>query len=295
MIHLGLNDSQNPQFSCAVLCISFMEVVSCILPSWSCQFIKLYLLLPKSLQALLHLFGDCAHHPAGLVIIVPLALLCVFTILIFPILPIVGNCNIAQIVSNSNHHRRKCFFGIFGRQSHIFSCLSIFLLIPNHCLCVLNSLCRPSGFSLNIILNPFLFLFVASEECFSWSLSHKLLIGSHTAQCPKGSDSFCFETALAFICLMTLLGQPLYWCALFARRNWRKDLFWSIDHCSLRWLCCWAKCWMLQVMEASCIFYVKVGTFTHLEQSKIFVMTVNKMGIVKLTVQHDLIVSISFM
>jgi len=48
-------------------------------------------------------------------------------------------------------------------------------------------------------------------------------------------------------------------------------------------------------MEASCVFYVKVGTFTHLEQSTISLLTVNKLEIVKLTVQHDLIVSISFM
>jgi hypothetical protein len=54
---------------------------------------------------------------------------------------------------------------------------------------------------------------------------------------------------------------------------------------------------MLQVMdnmEASCVFYVKVGTFTHPEQSKISHLTVNKSGIVKLTVQHDLIVRVSF-
>jgi hypothetical protein len=48
-------------------------------------------------------------------------------------------------------------------------------------------------------------------------------------------------------------------------------------------------------MEASCIFYVKVGTFTHLEQSKIFHLTDKKSGIVKQTVQHDLIVSVIFM
>jgi len=36
-------------------------------------------------------------------------------------------------------------------------------------------------------------------------------------------------------------------------------------------------------MEASFVFYVKVGTFTNLEQSKNAVLTVNKMGIVKLT------------
>jgi len=55
---------------------------------------------------------------------------------------------------------------------------------------------------------------------------------------------------------------------------------------------------MLQVMdnmEASGIFYVKVGMFTHLEQSKTSLLTVNKSGIDKLSVQHDLIGSISFM
>jgi hypothetical protein len=55
---------------------------------------------------------------------------------------------------------------------------------------------------------------------------------------------------------------------------------------------------MLQVMdnmEASLVFYVKVGMFTHLEQSKISRFTVNKSGIVTLTVQHDMIVSIIVM
>jgi len=55
---------------------------------------------------------------------------------------------------------------------------------------------------------------------------------------------------------------------------------------------------MLQVMdnmEARCVFYVKVGTFTHLEQSKISLLTANKSGIVTLTVQHDMIVNIIFM
>jgi len=55
---------------------------------------------------------------------------------------------------------------------------------------------------------------------------------------------------------------------------------------------------MLQVMdnmEASCVFYVKVGTFTHREQNKISLLTVNKSGIVTLTVQHDMIVRVIFM
>jgi hypothetical protein len=48
-------------------------------------------------------------------------------------------------------------------------------------------------------------------------------------------------------------------------------------------------------MEVSCVFYVKVSTFTHLEQSKIGLLTVNKSGIITLTVQHDMIGSVSFM
>jgi len=48
-------------------------------------------------------------------------------------------------------------------------------------------------------------------------------------------------------------------------------------------------------MEVSCVFYVKVSTFTHLEQSKIGLLTVNKSGIMTLIVKHDMIVSISFM
>ena len=55
---------------------------------------------------------------------------------------------------------------------------------------------------------------------------------------------------------------------------------------------------MLQVMDnmkASCDFYVKVGMFTHLEQSKISLLTVNKSGIVTVTIQHDMIVGVMFM
>jgi hypothetical protein len=55
---------------------------------------------------------------------------------------------------------------------------------------------------------------------------------------------------------------------------------------------------MLQVMddmEVICVFYVKVSTFTHLKQSKIALLTVNRSGIVTLTIQHDMIVSVSSM
>ena len=47
-------------------------------------------------------------------------------------------------------------------------------------------------------------------------------------------------------------------------------------------------------MEASCVFYVKVSKFTHLAQSKTTLLTVNQSAMVRLNVQHDLIVSINF-
>jgi len=47
-------------------------------------------------------------------------------------------------------------------------------------------------------------------------------------------------------------------------------------------------------IDARCIFCVKVGMFIHLEQSKICYLTVNKLGILMLTIQHDLIISVCF-
>jgi len=48
-------------------------------------------------------------------------------------------------------------------------------------------------------------------------------------------------------------------------------------------------------MEASCIIYVKVGTFDQLEQSKICILTVTTLGIAMLTIQHELIFIVCFM
>jgi hypothetical protein len=48
-------------------------------------------------------------------------------------------------------------------------------------------------------------------------------------------------------------------------------------------------------MEASCVMYVKVGKLNHLERNQMWLVTVNKAGIVRLTIQHDMIVSVGFM
>jgi len=298
LICMRFNDCRNRQFRCALHRRSNEEVIGCVLPSQLCEFIKLHLLLPIPLDALLYCCGDCAHHPARFVIFAQLAPLCVFIILIFPILPIVRTYKITQTVSDCTNHRLKCLFVCLVHQSCDVSFFHTFMLLLNHCLCISNLVSCPGGFSLNIILHPFLFLFIAWEVRFSLFLDLKLPFGLQGAQYPKGLDSFSFQTVLAFIRLIMSLGWPLCRFAIFAYWMWRNDLFRSIDHCNLHWLCCWVRCWMLQemdTMEASCVFHVKVGTFTHLEQSKINLLTVNKLGIVRLTLQHDLIVSVSFM
>jgi hypothetical protein len=86
--------------------------------------------------------------------------------------------------------------------------------------------------------------------------------------------------------------------AVFARQKWWKVLVWSINHCILCWRYCWARCWMLQDMDhmdASCIFYDKVGRVDQLEQSKICILAVTSFGIVMLTIHYDLMVSMWFM
>jgi hypothetical protein len=82
----------------------------------------------------------------------------------------------------------------------------IVLLLLNHFLCVFNSLSCPSGLSLNLIVNAFLFLFIAQEVRLSSFLHRKLPFRYQDMQCPKGSESLCIEAELALIRLMTSLG-----------------------------------------------------------------------------------------
>jgi len=298
ILWLWLNDGQNPHFGCAILLIYFPKVVDGILPSQLCQFIKLHLLLPRSLHPLLYRFGDCAHRPAELVIFAQHALLSLFIILISPILPIVRNCEITHTVSNSKHHLLKSHFRLSGHQSCDLSMIQIFLLVLNCCLCIFNSLSCPSSCSLNIILNPFAFLFIPYKMHFSSFVCCKLVFGSQVTQCLEGSNSFCLQVALALIRLMTSLGRVLFPFAISTHRKWWHILFRIIVHFSLPWFCCWEKRWMLQDMdntEASFVFYVKVGMFNPLEYSKTSLLTDNESGIVRLTEQRELKVSVSFM
>jgi hypothetical protein len=48
-------------------------------------------------------------------------------------------------------------------------------------------------------------------------------------------------------------------------------------------------------MEARFLSYVEVSTFNQFEQSKIFMLTLTKVGIVMLTIQHDSIFSVCLM
>jgi len=48
-------------------------------------------------------------------------------------------------------------------------------------------------------------------------------------------------------------------------------------------------------MVASCVFYIKVGMYNQLEQTKVCVLTVTKIGIVRQIVKHDTICVLTFM
>jgi len=251
----------------------------------------------KPLHALLYHVGVRAYHPAGFIIFAQLALLCLFIILIFRILPIVRTCKITQTVSDCNHHLLNCLFGLSVRQSGVFSCLYMFLGLLNHCLCVFNLHSCTSGFSQHDpqSISPSrhclrcAFLVVSRPEASFWNAKCAMPQGIRLCLRPSRS---CLHS------LVDVVGWTVLSICHICPPQVLKVLCRSFAHCSLHWLCCWVRCWMLEDMdnmEASCFFYVKVGTFTYLEQSKISLLTVNTLGIVRLTVQHDLIVSLSIM
>jgi len=176
IIRLGCRVCRNPKRGCAALLISFMDVADCVLPSRLCQFVKFHQLLPISLHVLWYWIGDCAHHPAGIVIFAQLALVCLFIILILPILPIVETYKITPTATDSNHHLLRCLVGHCRCQSRVFSFRCIFLLLLNRCLFVFNSLSCPSSFSRNLIVIPFFCLLITLEVYLSTSLGCKLLL-----------------------------------------------------------------------------------------------------------------------
>ena len=276
--YLQLKDGQHQPFGLDVLLLSFTEGTGYLLPSSRGQFLKLNLHLTKPHHVLLHRFGDCAHHSAGFIIFAQLALLYLFIILIFLILCIVRTSKITWTVSHSHHHLLIGHLWLSVHQSGIFRFPYIILLLLNRCLCIFNSLSCPCGLSINIILDSFYLLFNADDVHFQSFLGRKCLFGSQAVQCPKYSDSLYFLAPLGFVCLMTLLGNTICSFTILACQKRRKVRFQNIDQGSLDILCGWGRCWILQDMgnmEASCVFYVMVGTFTPHEQSKISLLTFN--------------------
>ena len=167
----------------------FTEVVCCVPPSWLGQFVNFHLLLLKPLHAMLNSFIYCAHHPAGFVIFAQLSLLCLFIILFFPILSLIGKYNMAQTVSDSNHYLAKRLFELSGHQFSVFRCLHNFLLLSNHYLCGFNSLVCPSGLCLHIILDRFLSLSLL-KKCTSCGFSAAASFWIASCAMPQGLKLF---------------------------------------------------------------------------------------------------------
>jgi hypothetical protein len=112
-----------------------------------------------------------------LIIFTQLAELCSFFIIVvdFHRLLIVGTYKIEQTVSDSIQPLVKPALGLSGCRPRGFTGRNIFQLLRNRYLCVLNSLSCHSGFSLHIMLKPFLFLFIAQKEHFLSSFRGNLL------------------------------------------------------------------------------------------------------------------------
>jgi len=144
-------------------CKSLTKVVGRVPSSWLRQFVMSQLLPLNALHIALYSFEDCAHHPARFLIFPQLAKLCIFfiSISVFPIMYIIGTWKIPQTVSDSIQYFLKGFFRLCGCRLCPFNISHIFLLLYNHCLCVLNSLACHCSRTMYIILNPFLLLLVA--------------------------------------------------------------------------------------------------------------------------------------
>jgi len=83
-------------------------------------------------------------------------------------------CMIAQTLYDSIQHLIKCCFRRSGCRPRTFSSSHTVQLLHNRCLCILNSLSCHSGLSPHIILDPFLFLFIAQNVRFPSLLHWKL-------------------------------------------------------------------------------------------------------------------------
>ena len=146
---------------------------------------------PNALHAVLYCFGDCAHLPARFIIFEPLAELCISSIinLVFPILLIFGTFKITQTVSDSIQPLLRCCVRLCGCWLCLFNIPHMVLLVQNHCLWVSNSISFHRGLCINIMLDPFLFLFIAYQVCFPSFLCRKHLFSSSAAQSSQRLDS----------------------------------------------------------------------------------------------------------
>jgi len=164
IIRLWCTNCRNTEFDRAILLMSFAEVVAHRTLFRISQSVQLHHVLPKPLHALLYHIGDGAHHPVGFLVIAQLAKLCIFIVVIFPILLNVRPCKLAQTVSDSNNHLMKLGFRGYGCQSLIVTYPQIVLLWLNRCFCSFNTLSCHSGFSFNIILESLHSVFMTGSN-----------------------------------------------------------------------------------------------------------------------------------
>jgi len=174
----------------------------------------------------------------------------------------------------------------------------IFLLLLNRCPWIFNFLPYYSSFSFHTMLDLFLLLIDASKVSFLAFIHWMVLCRSQAAQCTKYSGPIVPRSHSCHHSLDAVVGWNVF-CGfdIFTCRDWWMDRCRRIDRCILYCLCCWVRCWTLQdmdPMEASCVGFVRVGTFDQVEERIISVLTTTTLGILMLTITHDLIFIVCF-
>jgi len=110
-----------------------------------------------------------------------------------PIIHIIDTPKIVQIVFDVIQHLSKCFFGLSGCQSCLFSICHIFLQMPKRCLCVFNLVSCWSSFSIHIILKLFIYLFFISMWVFRLISAIHVVLDCKLCNAPKARTLSAFK------------------------------------------------------------------------------------------------------
>jgi len=230
---VGLHNCWNIEFSPPVLYISLTAVVGLVPTSPLRQIVNPYVLLLKTLHAMLYHFGTCAHCPASSVnIALLLRQHCIILImLVLPILNIIRTCKIAQTVSDSIQCHLRYGVRLSGSCWRVLKICHIFLLMRNFCFIILNSLSCHCGISLHIIHNPFLWLSVAFTVGFPSFLHQELHWDGQVPNAATLGPAVTTSYDCHYILDVDVMGNVSSICRIYTlgMENWDFPQHWAVN------------------------------------------------------------------